>query len=198
MALRYFLPIYLVVYEVMVFVWRSYVVRKRTGINPIVFTRADSVHGFIGRVFKVLFPVVVLVVLVYSFLPGVYAYLAPISWLEQPWLRSIGVGLLIASLLWTVLAQARMGESWRIGIDAARKTKLVEGGVYGVSRNPIFVGIIATQLGLLLVIPNALTLLNFVLGVVLINIQVRLEEEYLRTMHGEDYVAYTRRVRRWI
>jgi protein-S-isoprenylcysteine O-methyltransferase Ste14 len=53
-------------------------------------------------------------------------------------------------------------------------------------------------LGLLLVIPNALTLLNFVLGVVLINIQVRLEEEYLRTMHGEDYVAYTRRVRRWI
>ncbi|HEX6717361.1 MAG TPA: isoprenylcysteine carboxylmethyltransferase family protein, partial [Pyrinomonadaceae bacterium] len=98
----------------------------------------------------------------------------------------------------TTMAQMRMGESWRIGIDAARKTKLVDGGVYSVSRNPIFVGIIATQLGLLLVIPNALTLLNFVLGVVLLNIQVRLEEEYLRTMHGEEYIAYTRRVRRWI
>jgi protein-S-isoprenylcysteine O-methyltransferase Ste14 len=48
------------------------------------------------------------------------------------------------------------------------------------------------------VIPNAVTLLIFVLIVVLINIQVRLEEEYLKSSHGEDYVRYQRTVARWI
>ena len=110
----------------------------------------------------------------------------------------MGVFLLIASLIWIVLAQAQMGESWRIGIDTDHKTKLVHTGVYRISRNPIFLGMMVTQLGLFLAIPNALTLLILVLLVVLINIQVRLEEEYLKTSHGEDYVRYQRTVGRWI
>ena len=52
-------------------------------------------------------------------------------------------------------------------------------GVFGWSRNPIFVGMKITLLGLFLIIPNALILLAFVLGVVLIQIQVRLEEDFL-------------------
>jgi protein-S-isoprenylcysteine O-methyltransferase Ste14 len=118
--------------------------------------------------------------------------------LERSLIRSIGVILLSASLVWTVLAQAQMGESWRIGIDTAHKTPLVHAGVFRISRNPIFLGMIVTLFGLFLVIPNALTSLVFVLGVVVINIQVRLEEEYLKTTHGDEYVSYTQRVRRWI
>ena len=74
-----------------------------------------------------------------------------------------------------------MGESWRIGVDNEHKTKLVHTGVFSISRNPIYLGMMVTLIGLFLVIPNAVTLLIFVLGVVVINIQVRLEEEYLRT-----------------
>jgi protein-S-isoprenylcysteine O-methyltransferase Ste14 len=55
-----------------------------------------------------------------------------------------------------------------------------------------------TLFGLFLVIPNALTLLTLGLGVVLIQIQVRLEEEFLARTHGEEYILYRRRVRRWI
>jgi len=141
---------------------------------------------------------VLFVVVVYSFLPGAYQYLLPVPWLEHPWIRATGVFLLIASLTWIVLAQAQMGESWRIGIDTDHKTKLVQTGMYRISRNPIFLGMMVTQLGLFLAIPNALTLLILVLLVVLINIQVRLEEEYLKTSHGEDYVRYQRTVGRWI
>jgi protein-S-isoprenylcysteine O-methyltransferase Ste14 len=110
----------------------------------------------------------------------------------------MGAILLIASLLWTLLAQARMGESWRIGIASEHKTRLIQTGVFRISRNPIYLGIMVTLLGLFLVIPNAMTLLILVLGVVVINIQVRLEEEYLKTTHGVEYVSYTERVRRWI
>lgn len=91
-----------------------------------------------------------------------------------------------------------MGASWRIGIDTTNKAQLVETGVFGISRNPIFLGIMVTLAGLFLVIPNAITLLIFVLGVILINIQVRLEEEYLKTTHGDEYITYTQRVRRWL
>lgn len=55
-----------------------------------------------------------------------------------------------------------------------------------------------TLLGLFLVIPNAVTLLVVGLGVVLIQIQVRLEEEFLAKTHGEQYAKYRRDVRRWL
>ena len=198
MALRYFLPIYLVIYVIVAFFWRTYVVRKRTGINPVVFARSDNAHDFIGRVFKLLFVAVVAVVVVYSFIPSIYQYLMPMPWLERSWIQLTGLILLSGSLLWTALAQAQMGESWRIGIDNAHKTPLVRTGVFRISRNPIFLGMILTLFGLFLVIPNAGTLLVFVLGVVVINVQVRLEEEYLKTRHGDEYVSYIQNVRRWI
>lgn len=198
MSLRYFLPIYLLAYVIAAFFWRSYVVWKKTGINPVVFKGSDNAHDYIGRIFKLLFAGVVLVVLVYAFVPAAYHYLTPVPWLERSWIRSAGVILLSASFVWTVLAQSQMGESWRIGVDSAQKTKLVKTGVFRISRNPIFLGMMVTLSGLFLVIPNAITLLILILGIVVINVQVRLEEEYLRTTHGAEYTAYMQRVGRWI
>ena len=197
MPLRYFLPLYLVAYFFAAFFSRSYAVWRKTGVNPVVFKGSDDAHDFIGRIFKLLFALIVAVVLVYSFWPSVYLYLMPIDWLEYSWLRWLGISLLLLSLVWTVVAQAQMGESWRIGIDQKHRTNLVPRGVFSLSRNPIFLGMMVTLFGLFLVIPNALTLLTLALGVVLIQIQVRLEEEFLAKSHGDEYTEYRRRIRRW-
>ena len=53
-----------------------------------------------------------------------------------------------------------------------------------------------TLSGIFLVIPNAVTLLVLGIGVVLIRIQVRLEEEFLSGAHGRNYEEYRRDVRR--
>lgn len=196
--LRYFLPAYLFVYVLAAFVWRSFLVWKRTRINPVVFKGTDSAHDYVGRVFKLLFVFIVVVVLIYSFWPRGYRVFMSVEWLEHPLVRWIGVTLLILSLVWTVLAQAQMGHSWRIGIDEEHRTSLAVKGVFGLSRNPIFLGIILTLIGFFLTIPNAATLLVLVLGFALIQIQVRLEEEFLRRVHGSDYEEYSRRVRRWL
>lgn len=169
-----------------------------TGINPVVFKTSDDAHDFIGRVFKLMFLLVVVVIAVYSFVPTVYRFTGPIVWLEHPVMQWIGIALLLLSLIWTVVAQYQMGQSWRIGIDREHRSALVEKGLFTFSRNPIFVGMIVTLFGLFLVIPNALTLLLFVLGGVVISIQVRLEEKYLVESHGEAYNDYQRRVRRWL
>jgi protein-S-isoprenylcysteine O-methyltransferase Ste14 len=41
-------------------------------------------------------------------------------------------------------------------------------------------------------------LTTLVLGEALMQIQVRLEEEYLRRTHGEEYQKYCQRTRRWL
>ena len=198
MSLRYFLPIYLFAYFIAAFFWRSYAVWKRTGVNPVLFKGSDSAHDFIGRVFKALFAAIVTVVVIYAFVPDAYQYLMPLLWFERTWIKLTGIVLLFVSLVWTILAQAQMGNSWRIGIDTEHRTELVRSGVFKISRNPIFVGMMVTLLGLFLIIPSVVTLITLLLGVILIGIQVRLEEEYLNTVHGEQYLHYSRRVRRWL
>ena len=70
--------------------------------------------------------------------------------------------------------------------------------MYRISRNPIFLGMRATLLGFFLALPNAVTLAIVVLGEALIQIQVRLEEEFLGAKHGARYAEYQRRTRRWL
>src|ERR1700742_3347441 len=135
MQLRYFLPVYLFIYVLAAFVWRSYLVWRKTGVNPVTFKGSDDAHDFVGRVFKLVFVLVILVVFVYSVFPAAYHYTLPIWWLEHWWLRWTGVVLLLLSLGWIVAAQAQMGLSWRIGIDTEHRTALVRTGVFGISRN---------------------------------------------------------------
>ena len=196
--MRIFLPLYLLAYLLAAFVWRSYRVWKRTGINPVTFKGNDDAHDFIGRLFKALFALVFLVVVVYAFVPAAYRFLLPIDWLGHEWIRGCGVLLLMLSLVWTIIAQGQMGDSWRIGVDIEHQTALVQRGLFNVSRNPIFVGMMLTLLGLFLIIPNAVALLTLVLGSVLMGIQVRLEEEHLKKVQGKAYEEYCAKVRRWI
>jgi protein-S-isoprenylcysteine O-methyltransferase Ste14 len=198
MFLRYFLPACLLAYLLTTFVWRSYVVWKKTGANPFTFKNSDTAHDFVGRIFKLTFALVVLVVLVYALSPAAYDYLAPIRWLEHSSLQWIGVAFLLLSLVWTIIAQAQMGEAWRIGIDTEHRTPLVQTGIFHISRNPIYIGVVITLSGLFLILPNALTLLILILGLVLIGVQVRLEEEHVAKMYPQEYAEYCRRVRRWL
>ena len=120
----------------------------------------------------------------------------PITYLQTSTLQYTGTALCALSLTWTVVAQIQMGNSWRIGLDSTHRTELIKNGLFSVSRNPIFAGMILALLGLFMVIPNAITLLVLVCGYLLIQIQIRLEEEFLLQQHGEEYAAYKKKVNR--
>jgi len=196
--LRYLLPIYLMVYLAFAFFWRSFLVWKRTGVNPYVLGKADNAHDFVGMLFRLTMVAIVTVVIISAVSSQAYQYLTPIVWLERQALKHIGLLLLAVSFIWTLLAQAQMGNSWRIGIDANTQTSLVTHGVFRISRNPIFLGMRVTLLGFFLILPNAVTFVTLLLGDALMQIQVRLEEEYLRQTHGEAYRKYCQQTRRWL
>ncbi len=197
MRTQIYLLLFLIVYFFFVFFLRSYMLWKRTGVNPLTFNKSDDAHGYNGKVFTFISILEFVVVFIYVFKSAWYQYLLPFWYLENSYLQYIGWGLLMLSLVLVWIAQSHMANSWRIGIDEENKTELVTSGLFSISRNPIFLGIMIANLGLLLIIPNAFTLLIISLSIISINTQIRLEEEFLKNSHGQEYEAYLNKVRRW-
>lgn len=197
-SIQTFLVVYFVLFFGVAVAWRSFRVWQLTGVNAFRLREEAGPEMITGRYFKWLPLLTVAVLGVHGLWPELYRQLGVITLLESPWVQISGVVVMVAALLWTVIAQVHMGQSWRIGIDYAHRTPLITSGVFRYSRNPIFVGMMAGLLGLFLVLPCALTLTVMVISVALIQVQVSMEEQYLLRQHGDDYVAYCRRVRRWL
>ncbi len=195
--IKYGLFAYIIINFGLTFVLPSYQVWKRTGVFPVTFANSDNAHDYIGKVFKILLAVLVMTGAVYAFFPNWISFLMPVGYLEKPFLQMAGIVILFLALVWIAVAQHQMANSWRIGIDEKNKTELVTGGIFSISRNPIFLGMLATLFGLFLVIPNAVTFMVVITGFVVVQIQVRLEEEFLLKTHGNDYKIYCSKTKRW-
>ncbi|MDC0948587.1 isoprenylcysteine carboxylmethyltransferase family protein [Gammaproteobacteria bacterium] len=103
----------------------------------------------------------------------------------------IGVILCTAGIVLTSASQIQMGKSWRIGVDSTEKTDLITHGIYSVIRNPIYSGVMVFGLGQLVLIPHLTMLLFISIGYVAIDLHVRkVEEPYLRELHGKAFTDY--------
>ncbi|MER2564177.1 MAG: isoprenylcysteine carboxylmethyltransferase family protein [Myxococcaceae bacterium] len=101
--------------------------------------------------------------------------------------------------LLTFIAQSGMGTSWRIGVRVGDRTALVTAGLFSVVRNPIFTGMLAFAAGLVGLWPNALSVAAALALLVAVELQVRfVEEPFLRRLHSEAWVAWARRVGRFL
>lgn len=189
---------YFILYFLLVFVVRSLLLWKRTGVNPLTFNKTDDAHGYNGKIYTFVSFLELMVVGVYAFKIEWYKYLLSFWYLENDILFKIGWVFLILSLIVVWFSQTQMANSWRIGIDEKNKTELVTSGMFSISRNPIFLGIMIANIGLFLVIPNAFTLLIISLSIISINTQIRLEEDFLRQEFGNEYLKYSNKVRRWL
>jgi protein-S-isoprenylcysteine O-methyltransferase Ste14 len=80
-----------------------------------------------------------------------------------------------------------------------RTRALVTGGVYRITRNPMYVGMAlllsawAVALGSTWALAGPLGFMLFIT-----RFQIRPEEQALHALFGETYAAYCRRVRRWL
>jgi len=171
---------------------RGFMLRKR-GINAFVFGVSD-------RSDFLLMPVVAL--FFYTVLTCAFGLPFPAE-LKALFVKSIaagwlGMALCVASLIWFAVTLKAFGDSFRIGIDETAPDKLVTGGVFAVSRNPIYLAFISFILGMFFVYPNITILLVLILFAAVIHSQVLREEKFLRGHYGEEYEAYCRRVRRYL
>jgi protein-S-isoprenylcysteine O-methyltransferase Ste14 len=153
---------YFLVFVAVAFVWPTWRLWRTARINALVLPFDDTAHGVVSKSFRLLVLGLLAVLLAALWAPA--EQFGPLLWLDRPIARIAGGVLLAGSLALIVVAQAQMGRSWRIGIDTGRPTDLVQSGVFSRSRNPIFLSMRLTLLGVLLVWPNAATLAAFLIG----------------------------------
>jgi len=80
-----------------------------------------------------------------------------------------------------------------------RTTSLVTSGVYGLSRNPIYLGMLLVMLGFAVALASPAAAVLSALFVLYLNrFQIVPEERVLAASLGQEYVDYVQRVRRWI
>lgn len=117
----------------------------------------------------------------------------------RPVLQWTGLGLAVAGMALTVVAQRQMGASWRIGVDADERTTLVTDGLFGWMRNPVFTAMVVAGLGFALMTASWVSWLAVGLTWIGLEVQVRqVEEPALVRLHGGTYTSYAALVGRFL
>jgi protein-S-isoprenylcysteine O-methyltransferase Ste14 len=167
------------------------VLMRRSGIRAMHFGNLDKTDFLIPPF-----------VLFYFYTVSAAAFNLPLS-STQEFLQSEGIawgGVVLCfvgpSLL--LLSLVSFGNSFRVGIDVDHPDRLVTTSIFAVSRNPIYVGFAFVLLGQFLVFPNWVLLIYLIAGIWLFHRQVLREEEFLRKHYGQEYVEYSKRVRRYL
>ncbi len=105
---------------------------------------------------------------------------------------AIGVTIFIISVV-------TMKDSWRAGISEKEKTELVTVGIYQISRNPAFVGFDLLYIGILCMFFNWWLFVVSLFAMIMFHLQiVNVEEDFLITAFGNEYLAYRNKVCRYI
>ena len=191
-------PLILLLAAIGVSFGRSLLVRRAVGFSPYAFGSRDTAHDFLGAIFRRAIGVFVAFFLCRAVFPEWEHDLGRLDWLANETARLVGLGLVLTSVIWIGAAQSEMGRSWRIGIREGERPKLVTSGLFSISRNPVFLGMIAAAIGLFLSSPTVVTMMALTATWLGVQVQVRLEEQHLSAVLGAEYAAYRQRVRRWL
>jgi protein-S-isoprenylcysteine O-methyltransferase Ste14 len=77
--------------------------------------------------------------------------------------------------------------------------RLFTGGIYRLTRNPMYIGLLLVYAGLALLHAQAWALLLIVVPTVVVDrIYIPFEEQQLTSTFGAAYLSYCKRVRRWL
>lgn len=119
--------------------------------------------------------------------------------LPLPFGRALGGGLIGAAVVLMGLAAAQMAVHRTTVIPRRRPAALVTGGVFALSRNPIYLADALVLSGLLILWQGVLALPLVPAFMALITRRFILGEEARIAAHfGADYAAYCSRTRRWL
>lgn len=151
--------------------------------------RRPTRRSFVGRLIAVV--VIIGVVAVVRFVPAH-------DWhalrLHSPWVTFLGLAVLLASAAFTLWARVALGTMWSMDATVKEGHKLHTDGPYGITRHPIYTGMLGMLLGSLLLAGAGRSLLIFVAGVVFFEVKIREEERLMSATFPDEYADYRRRV----
>lgn len=113
--------------------------------------------------------------------------------------RGIGILFLIAAFFFLATSLVKFFKTRNTVILIKPASSLQTDGVYAISRNPMYVGLLFVYFGITCFIGNwwniiLLPLLIFIMQAYVI----KSEEKYLERAFGDKFTEYKKRVRRWL
>jgi protein-S-isoprenylcysteine O-methyltransferase Ste14 len=129
----------------------------------------------------------------------VLEWLVPTSFVHGAFRWILGALFFVAGVALNVIGFVTQKRAGTDPIPFNPSTRIVAHGLYRFTRNPMYIGFALCALGLAILVNSAWMLLAVPVGFILIDrTVVTREERYLERKFGEEYLAYKRRVRRWI
>ncbi len=157
----------------------------------------NEMQKFFGKSFYLII-VYYIIIMAYLFTGfNFWGLISNISLIDSAAFKIIGFAAGIIFIALMTMARLNLGSSWRVGLDPNTQDKLVTTGFYKFIRNPYFTFLLWFQFSLILIVPNAIAIFAFIQGYLLINLQVREEEEFLKEKYGENYISYKNNVGRF-
>ena len=84
------------------------------------------------------------------------------------------------------------------GLSGAPPDRIVDSGIYAWMRNPMYLGHILYMIGVALVFQSWFAAIIALARTVWFHLRVLKDERGLKERFGDPYIAYTKRVKRWL
>jgi protein-S-isoprenylcysteine O-methyltransferase Ste14 len=110
------------------------------------------------------------------------------------WLRVPGLALLVASTAFTLWARFALGTMWTAAPVVKEEHRLRTGGPYGVTRHPIYTGMLGMVVGAVMLDGLGYWVVVPPVVLVILEVKIRAEERLLVETFPEAYPEYRRRV----
>ena len=124
---------------------------------------------------------------------------APIARIFDPPISYFGIVLIILGITITAIAARAFARAGTPIIPFEPSTALVAGGLYRVTRNPMYLGLVVVLLGAGLLFGTVTPFLPIPVFVWIIQKKfIEAEERFLEEIFGAQYLAYKSKVRRWL
>jgi protein-S-isoprenylcysteine O-methyltransferase Ste14 len=117
---------------------------------------------------------------------------------DSPAVAGLGAAFCLAGLVMMAWSLISFEQSFRVGIDVEHPDRLITTGAFAISRNPIYVAFGCVLIGQFLIYPNWILLVYSAAGFWLLHRQVLREEVFLKEHYGGEFLAYRRKVRRYL
>jgi protein-S-isoprenylcysteine O-methyltransferase Ste14 len=111
-----------------------------------------------------------------------------------PWARFGGLAILLAATALTLWARFALGLMWSAEPAVKEGHQLRTSGPYGVTRHPIYTGLLGMLLGTMLLAGAGRWIVPFPVALILIEFKIRIEERFMTAEFPEEYPRYRRRV----
>ena len=112
----------------------------------------------------------------------------------NPPVRLLGLVILLAATAFTIWARLVLGIMWSGAPSVKQQHELRTTGPYGITRHPIYTGILGMLLGSLLVAVGGRWIVPFPVFLVLLEIKIHIEERLMMAEFPGDYPGYRQRV----